>query len=75
MSEAVEADTTGILVPVGDEEGFAEALSKLASDLEFARRLGGAGRERHRAVFSLERMVTEYARAFEEVVGISRRES
>lgn len=69
-----EADTTGILMPVGDEEAFVEALLKLASDPEFARRLGGAGRKRHRAVFSLERMATEYSRAFEEVVGISLRE-
>jgi glycosyltransferase involved in cell wall biosynthesis len=75
VAEAVEAGTTGILVPVGDEEGFVEALLKLASDPGLARLLGEAGRERHRAVFSLERMVAEYSRAFEEVRGISMHES
>lgn len=72
VAEAVEHGKTGILVPVGDEEAFAEALLKLAANPEVARRLGEAGRQRHRHVFGLERMIAEYRRSFDEVLAADR---
>jgi glycosyltransferase involved in cell wall biosynthesis len=68
VAEAVVAEKTGILVPVGDRNAFAEALLMLATDADFAHRLGEAGRERHRMTFSLHRMITEYQRVFEEIL-------
>lgn len=68
IAEAVIAEETGILVPAGDHSAFASALLRLASNPEFAHRLGEAGRERHRALFSLPRMIAEYERAFEEIL-------
>jgi glycosyltransferase involved in cell wall biosynthesis len=68
VAEAVIAERTGILVPVGDRLAYAEALRRLASNPNFAHRLGEAGRERHRRVFSLQRMIAEYERAFEEIL-------
>jgi L-malate glycosyltransferase len=68
VAEAVVIEKTGILVPVGDRNAFAEALLRLASNPDFAHRLGEAGRERHRVTFSLRRMITEYERVFEEVL-------
>jgi glycosyltransferase involved in cell wall biosynthesis len=68
VSEAVEAGKTGLLVAVGDERAFAEALLRLARDPAFAKRLGDAAKQRHRDVFGLDRMVAEYARGFDEVL-------
>jgi len=68
VSSAVEAEKTGLLVDVGDEKAFAEALVRLAADPAFARGLGEAGRERHREFFGIERMVEEYARVFRETL-------
>jgi glycosyltransferase involved in cell wall biosynthesis len=68
VSSAVEAEKTGLLVDVGDEKAFAEALVRLAADPAFARELGEAGRERHREFFGIERMVEEYARVFQETL-------
>jgi len=61
VPEAVQNDRTGILVPIGDVQGFAAALVRLAGDAELAARMGQAGRERHRTQFSFERMIDEYA--------------
>jgi glycosyltransferase involved in cell wall biosynthesis len=72
VAEAVEAEKTGILVPVGDQNAFAEALLKLAADPALARRLGQAGRQRHHDVFSLERMVSAYNRTFDQILEATR---
>jgi glycosyltransferase involved in cell wall biosynthesis len=72
VSQAVEPGKTGLLVDVGDEEAFAEALVRLAVDPELARRLGEAGRQRHRDFFGVERMVGEYARVFQETLEAAR---
>ena len=61
VPEAVQNDTTGILVPVGDAQAFAAALVRLAGDPELAARMGQAGRELYRTHFSFERMIDEYA--------------
>jgi glycosyltransferase involved in cell wall biosynthesis len=72
VAEAVEAEKTGLLVPVGDQEAFVEALLKLAADPALARRLGQAGKQRHRDVFGLERMIAEYDHAFNQVLAATR---
>jgi glycosyltransferase involved in cell wall biosynthesis len=72
VAETVEAEKTGILVPVGNQNAFAEALLKLAADPALARRLGQAGRQRHHDVFGLERMIAEYNRAFDQVLEATR---
>ena len=68
VAGAVEAGKTGLLVPVGDHEAFADALLRLAEEPALARALGEAGKRRHRELFSLDRMVAAYVRAFEEVI-------
>jgi glycosyltransferase involved in cell wall biosynthesis len=73
ITEAVIPEETGVLVPVGDHPAFASALLRLASNAEFAHRLGEAGRERHRALFSLQRMIADYERAFEEILAARHR--
>jgi glycosyltransferase involved in cell wall biosynthesis len=41
---AIRHDVNGLLVPQGDTEGFAKALSRLALDSEMRNRLGKQGR-------------------------------
>jgi len=53
-------DKTGLLVPVGDHQALADALGRLAADVDFANRLGTEGRQHVRKVFSAERMAREY---------------
>jgi glycosyltransferase involved in cell wall biosynthesis len=72
VPDAVEDGKTGLLVPGGDDAAFAEALVRLAADPALARRLGEAGRQRHHDLFSAERMVDEYVRAFQEVLATAR---
>jgi glycosyltransferase involved in cell wall biosynthesis len=72
VSQAVEPGKTGLLVDVGDEEAFAAALVRLAADPALARRLGEAGRQRHREFFGVERMVGEYARVFQATIEAAR---
>jgi glycosyltransferase involved in cell wall biosynthesis len=68
VAEAVEHEGTGLLVAVGDEESFANALLRLAGDPALAAKLGEVGRTRHRDVFGVDRMVDDYASAFHQVL-------
>jgi glycosyltransferase involved in cell wall biosynthesis len=69
VSEAVVDGETGLLVPPGEHEALAEAVLALARDPGLRRRLGDAGRARHRERFSAEAMVDSYAEAFRQVLG------
>jgi glycosyltransferase involved in cell wall biosynthesis len=57
VADAVADGRTGVLVPVDDEDAFAEALRTLLLDRELAERLGAAGPEHVRARFSIDRLV------------------
>jgi len=48
---------TGWLVPPGDTQALREAIGRLLGDADARHRLGEAGRERVRAVFTIEQMV------------------
>jgi glycosyltransferase involved in cell wall biosynthesis len=65
---AVVSGETGYLVEVGDVDAFVDALVRLAADPALASRLGDAGRERHRALFGVDRMIDGYARVIEETL-------
>jgi glycosyltransferase involved in cell wall biosynthesis len=59
IPELVEDQTTGILVPPGDFEALAGALSRLASDPERVRAMGEIGRETVRHRFTMEQMALQ----------------
>jgi glycosyltransferase involved in cell wall biosynthesis len=73
VAAAVQDDRTGILVRVGDVDGFAAALIRLAGDRELADQMGQAGRERYRRHFSFETMIDAYADVFEAMLITRRR--
>ncbi len=55
LGELVQHGETGLLVPPGEAEPFAEAIVRLAGDLPLAARMGEAGRERALRDFLEER--------------------
>jgi len=58
---------TGILVEEGDVDGMAQAMIRLARDLQLAARLGRAGRRRIEERFSMERSIDNLWRIIESV--------
>jgi sugar transferase (PEP-CTERM/EpsH1 system associated) len=63
--EVVVDGETGILVPPKEPERIAEAIIKILSDRDMAKRMGEAGRKTVEEKFSLERMVKEYQEIYE----------
>lgn len=61
ISHYVRHDVDGVLVPPGDPDAFARAISDLAHDPDRARALGQAGAQRARTDFSSERMAEHFA--------------
>ena len=66
--DVVEDGADGILVPVGDVEGLATALERLARDPELRRRLGEHGRERVVPRYRVERLVDDVDALYRELL-------
>ena len=62
LAESVVHEETGLHVPPGDELALADALARLLSDRPLAERLGAAGRDRARALFSIDACVARFER-------------
>jgi glycosyltransferase involved in cell wall biosynthesis len=56
--ESIADGETGLLVPVGDGHGVADAILTLLENRDAARRMGRAGHERAREIFCWSRFVT-----------------
>ena len=69
IPEAVEHGVTGLLVPPHSADSLAEAILSLLKDEARRRRMGEAGLERVRALFSVDRMVDETLAVYERVAG------
>jgi glycosyltransferase involved in cell wall biosynthesis len=65
LAESVAHGATGMLVPAGDVNALADALSLVLSDRSLAERLGDAGRERARAHFTLADCVARFERLYD----------
>ena len=65
LAESVAHESTGLLVPAGDERALADALVRLLSDRALAERLGTAGRERARAQFTIAHSLDRFERLYE----------
>lgn len=68
LPEVVVDGETGLLVAPEDPDGLARAIRMLLADPERSARMGAAGRERARALFSAERMAAETAALYEELI-------
>jgi len=67
VGEAVSPET-GVLVPPLDSERLADAIVSLLRDPIRLARLSEGSRDRHRRLFGLERMVSETAGVYEDVL-------
>ncbi len=71
IPEVVEDGRTGLLVPPGDADGLAVALSRILKDREWAAALGEEGCRRA-SFFSVERMMQGYAAVYDSVGAATR---
>lgn len=69
VGEAVVEGKTGFLVGRGDEAALREKLSLLLENPALRASMGKAGRRRYEEAFTLERMLLETWRVYEEVLG------
>ena len=68
LAEAVVDGETGLLVPPGDVPALRAALERLLADPPLAARLGAAGRERARTLYSRETAATTTVAAYEDAL-------
>jgi glycosyltransferase involved in cell wall biosynthesis len=68
VPDVVEDDADGMLVRVGDIEGIAGALERLARDPQLRRRLGEAGRARTVPRYRIERLVDDVDALYRELL-------
>lgn len=67
VTDVVEDDVTGMIVPVDDEAPLVRALRMLEADPQLRTRLGEAGREAVRAKFSQEIVIEKLAALYEKL--------
>jgi glycosyltransferase involved in cell wall biosynthesis len=67
MSEYVADGETGLLVPPGDADALADALSSLLAEPERARELGRAGRRAIESNFTTSQLASRLAGVFRTV--------
>lgn len=68
VSEVIQPERTGLLVPARNPEAMAAALRRLVTQPAWARELGLAGRERALQEFTLDAMCGRYAALYEQVL-------
>jgi glycosyltransferase involved in cell wall biosynthesis len=71
VPEIVEDGITGILVPMGDAAGMAEALTYLLANPEAAAQMGRNGRARVAAHFTIQRTARKVEAVYREVLRVS----
>ena len=69
LPEVVRHAETGFLLPVGDVEGMAARTIEILKDDERRREMGQAGRRRAASLFGADRVVSQYERYYEKVLG------
>jgi glycosyltransferase involved in cell wall biosynthesis len=68
VSDAIEDDRTGVLVPPSDPEALTVAVAGLLADAQRRQRLAAAARERVLAEFTAERMTAGYETLYQEIL-------
>lgn len=68
ITDIVEHDRSGLLVPPGDEIALANAVTRVLTDGAVARRLGEAGRQRLLTAFSWDRIVAQWEAVYARVL-------
>ena len=66
--DAIEPDTTGLLVPVRDASALADAIQSLIEDPQRRKQMGASGRAFAEREFSIERVVDAHLSIYEKLV-------
>jgi glycosyltransferase involved in cell wall biosynthesis len=64
VPDVVRDGEDGLLVDLGDVDGLAERLARLAADAELRERMGAAGRERVLSRYAVDRLVDDIDRLY-----------
>jgi glycosyltransferase involved in cell wall biosynthesis len=72
IPDAIESERTGIVVPSGDAQAFADALDRVLGDSGLAARLGAAARLEAAERFSIEAMTERTLEVYESAVAARR---
>jgi len=68
VSEIVEDRMTGILVAVDDERSLTQSIEFLVQHPARRREMGSLGRKRATSLFSIDKMVSEYEKLYEQIM-------
>ena len=68
LPELIDDGKGGFLCPLGDVDVFAEKINFLAENPQLRREMGEYNRTRVEKMFTLDRMVGEYQKLFDEVL-------
>ncbi len=68
MPELVKRNVTGFLCPTDDIDAFVHAIRTLAANPVMARQMGQSGREHVLQNFTLEKMIDNYIRLYQEML-------
>ncbi len=68
IREVLADGETGLLAPVGDARGLAEAIEQILATPDLAQRMGEAGRARAMALFTIDKMVLNAEAIYRELV-------
>ena len=67
VADAIEADVSGLLVPVRDEVALADAIEKLLSDPILCAKMGQAGRVLAETAFDEKQVVAAHLEIYQEL--------
>jgi glycosyltransferase involved in cell wall biosynthesis len=67
--ELIEHQVTGILIPPGDPEKLAEALTKISRNIEWANQIGQNARLSVIKKYNLDVMVDSYSNLYDQLLG------
>ena len=67
--DAIEADVTGLLVPVRDVDALTDAIKSLLQDPVRCKAMGKAGRQRAERLFDIDDVVATHLRIYDELSG------
>ena len=68
LPELIDNEKGGFLCPMGDVKAFAEKITILAENPRLRREMGDYNRTKVEEMFTLDRMVSQYLKLFEEVL-------
>jgi L-malate glycosyltransferase len=66
--ELIDEGKGGVLCPLGDVNAFAESINLLAENPQLRREMGAYNRVKVENMFTLERMIGQYSKLFDEVL-------